>query len=80
MRINELKQINEMHIPDASDTSFGVYDPSQDKVNRLNLDDVTKPKLTLKHLNKLKKMRATKELELAKNRELLDIMYSSSEE
>lgn len=77
MKINEL-MINEQRIPDVSETPSGVYDPSGDKVNRLSLDDVNKPKLTLKHLNKLKKIRATKELEMAQNRELLDIMYGGS--
>ncbi len=80
MRYSELSKLNEDRIPDSTDIPSGFYDPAKDKVNSKHLDDVTSPKLTLKRVNKLKKIRATKELELAKNRELLDIMYGEPEQ
>ena len=56
--------------------SESYYDPKDDKVSQYDDDDTRKPTLTLKHLNKLKKMRATKELENNKKTDLVKIMYT----
>ena len=62
------------------DIATGYYDPAEDKVTKRELNDTRKPKLTLKHLNKLKKMRALRMLEKLKREDLLDIMYGGSGE
>lgn len=54
---------------------LGRYDLSQDAVERQNPGDTRKPRLTLRKINRLKKIRATKDLENAKQENLLGIMY-----
>lgn len=50
-----------------------------DKDSRaLQLDDTRKPKLTLRMVNRLKKIRATKNLENTKKADLLNVMYGGS--
>lgn len=66
-------RLDEFLTPDEIKT--GYYDPAEDNVTQRKLNDTRKPKLTLKHLNKLKKMRALRMLEKLKREDLLDIMY-----
>lgn len=54
----------------------GRYDPSQDEYDRADLGDTRKPKLTLRMVNRLKKIRATKAIEMAKKDELMGVMYA----
>ncbi len=63
---------------DDDDLQTGYYDPAEDKVNKRELNDTRKPVLTLKHLNKLKKMRALRMLEKLKREDLLAIMYGAT--
>lgn len=58
----------------------GRFDPTQDSVQHLDLDDTRKPKLTLKMINRLKKIRSTKNLEMTKKQALLGIMYGIGQE
>lgn len=60
--------------PDAIES----YNPAEDKVEKKNLSDTRKPKLTLKMINRLKKIRATKDLEMAKKEQFLGVMYGQS--
>jgi hypothetical protein len=60
---------------DKNSLDTAYYDPSLDKLKQRHLDDTRKPKLMLKHLNKLKKMRALSKLEKLKRQDLLGIMY-----
>jgi hypothetical protein len=60
---------------EVEDSDLGRYDPSEDKVTRQNATDTRKPRLTLRKINRLKKIRATKDLENAKQENLLGIMY-----
>lgn len=60
---------------DQQDFESGYYDPAEDKVNIRIPTDTRKPVLTLKHLNRLKKMRAVQKLENLKRQDLLKIMY-----
>jgi hypothetical protein len=53
----------------------GYYDPADDKYTQAQLSDTRKPQLTLQHLNKLKKMRAARQLENLVRRDVLDLMY-----
>lgn len=54
---------------------LGMFDPAEDKIERRTMDDSRKPKLTLRHLNRLKKIRATRKLDLLKKESLLGLMY-----
>ena len=56
------------------------YNPSQDKFQQAQVKDTRKPKLTIKHLNKLKKMRAAQDLENHMRTDTLEIIYGSQEE
>lgn len=71
MRYKEIKpKLNENEEPDTS-----LYDPNEDEVRQAHLDDTRKPSLTLRMINRLKKMRASKRIEHVKKQEFLGIMY-----
>lgn len=71
MRYNDIKpKLKENDEPDTS-----LYDPAEDKVRQAQLDDTRKPSLTLRMINRLKKMRASKRIEHATKKEFLGIMY-----
>lgn len=71
MKIFELAQ---------DDVSTGYYDPNQDSLNGRELGDTRKPVLTLRAINKLKKMRALQQLENIKRQDLLGIMYGQPDD
>jgi len=62
------------------DAAIGYYDPAADKVNQRQRDNTRKVELTLRDLNRLKKMRAQRRLESLKRQDLLGIMYGIPEE
>lgn len=62
---------------DLSDLSY--YSPEEDELSRFSFSDVRKPKLTLRHLNRLKKIRLTRKAENLKHQELLSVMYGVPE-
>lgn len=53
----------------------GLYDASSDEITKANLTDTRKAKLTLKDLNRLKKLRAFRTLQDLKRRDSLSIIY-----
>jgi hypothetical protein len=53
----------------------GMYDASADKLSSADIMDTRKNKLTLKDLNKLKKLRAFRRLEDLKRQDTLGIIY-----
>lgn len=55
------------------------YNPENDDYSRLRTDDTTRPRVTLKHLNRLKKMRAARKLENLVRRDVLSMMYGTPE-
>ena len=65
---------------ELEDRDIGYYDPAEDDLSRAFVHDSHKPKLTLRHLNRLKKIRATRKLDNLKKQDLLDVMYSVPEE
>jgi len=69
--------LNEFVTPQQAET--GTYDPSEDKLNARRRDDTRKAKVTLKDLNRLKKMRAQKKLENLKREDLLGIIYAQDD-
>jgi len=59
---------------------IGYTDVSQDQYSQRQLDDSRKPKITLAHLNRLKKMRAARDLETLMKQDLLQLMYGAPQE
>jgi len=59
---------------------IGYTDPAQDKFTQRKMSDSRKPKITLAHLNRLKKMRAAKDLETLMRQDLMQLMYSAPTE
>jgi len=55
-------------------------DPNEDRLHKADPDDTRKPKLTLRQINKLKKIRATNDLENAKKDSILGVMYGIPED
>lgn len=75
MRYKDIISEDVQQVRDEQDTVTNRFDPEQDSFDHLDLEDTRKPKLTLKMINRLKKIRSTKNLEMAKKQELLGIMY-----
>lgn len=61
---------------DQSDLQTAYYDPTRDQLNAAKITDTRKPTLTLRALNRLKKMRALRRLEDLKRQDLFTIMYA----
>lgn len=63
------------------DLSTGYYDPADDRMSRANLGDTRKgPALTLRALNRLKKIQAFQKLEDLKRQDVMGAMYSAPDE
>lgn len=71
MRLVELNQAN----PEAD-----YYDSEDDVLNTRNLGDTRKPLITLRDVNKLKKIRALQQLNSLKRQDQLEIQYGTPEE
>ncbi len=69
-----------LELLDQQDYSTAYYDPAGDVANVKNMNDTRRPTLTLKHLNRLKRIRALRKLEDLKRQDLLGIMYSIPDE
>lgn len=57
----------------------GYYDPKEDQ-QKLYLDDTRKPRLTFRHLNRLKKLQAAKQFDELKQADYLELMYGVPQE
>lgn len=78
MRYREYAKLNEdaQRVESERDQDSNArYSPENDSLGGPDLDSERKPKLTLKMINRLKKIRSTKNLEMAKKQDLLGIMY-----
>lgn len=56
------------------------YEPGDDKQNQASLTDTRRPRLTLRHLNKLRKIQELKKLEAESHAEFVRTMYADPEE
>ena len=65
---------------DQQALATAYYDPSQDQVGRRVPNDTRKSRLFLRHLNRLKRVRALNKLEGLKREDLLGVMYAIPEE
>jgi hypothetical protein len=54
------------------------YNPNDDKINTRSKDDTRKPKLMLRDVNRLKKIRALKKLSAMKRQDVLELMYGGA--
>lgn len=63
----------------ATDLDAGYYSPEKDNYEKQNIHDTRRPKITLAHLNQLKKMRAAKKLENLVRRDLMGLLYGTPE-
>jgi hypothetical protein len=71
---------NKVHIMRANEFDLEYYNPSEDKFQQAQISDTRKPRLTLKHLNKLKKMRAAQDLENHMRTDTLEIIYGAPDD
>lgn len=62
-----------------SDT-YSRNDSSENVIDKRKLSDTRKPRLMLKDINRLKKIREVRRLELIQQGKILNIMFSSDEE
>ena len=60
--------------------NLSYYNVNDDKINTRSRDDTRKPKLMLRDVNKLKKIRALKKLASLKRQDVLDLMYGGAAE
>lgn len=63
-----------------SEVSTGYYDPTSDSMGIRKMSDTRKPLLTLRKINRLKKMRALRQLDDLKRQDLLSVMYAVPDE
>lgn len=64
----------------AGEIEAKYYDASKDHQGQAQVSDTRKPRLTLRNLNKLKKMRAAQDLENAMRQDTLEIIYGAPAE
>jgi hypothetical protein len=64
----------------ANEIDPSYRDNDQDKIMQRTYSDSRKPTITLLHLNKLKKMRAAKDLENLMRGDFLEIIYGAPSE
>ena len=65
---------------DQQDIETALYDPAGDEVGMRVPNDTRKPVLTLKDINRLKRVRALNKLKNLKREDLLGLMYAPPEE
>ena len=56
------------------------YEPGDDQMNQASLTDTRRPRLTLRHLNKLRKITELKKLESESHAEFVRTMYAEPDE
>lgn len=58
----------------------GLYEPSADAINKATPTDKVKVRLTLRKLNKLKKLRSFRQYNYSKRLEVISQMYAPAED
>lgn len=58
----------------------GFYDPTSDEVSAAQIESTRKPRLTLKDLNRLKKLRAFRKLQDLKRQDHLATIYGQADD
>ena len=57
-----------------------MYDPADDQMGQIKMDDTRRPRLTLLHIQKLRKSRDVEKYETAQHINFLPDMYGQSEQ
>ena len=68
-----------MRITDI-DSQFGYYDPLEDELSKASLQQTRRKRLTLRELNKIKKIQATRRLEMLQRQDTLELIYGTPEQ
>ena len=77
--INEDAQIY-MKTTETMEMLLENYWPEDDKQNQHKLDDTRRPRLTLRHLNKLRKIQELKKMEMLAHKDFVKQMYGTPPE
>ena len=64
----------------AGEIDMGYQDVGKDQFTQAQIYDTRKPRMSLRNLNKLKKMRAAQDLENHMRMDTLEIIYGTPEE
>jgi hypothetical protein len=64
----------------ASEMLVEYYDPADDKLGQAKMDDTRRPRLTMHHLQKLRKSRDVEKYEKAQHLNFLPDMYGVTAE
>lgn len=64
----------------AKEILVEFYDPADDKLGQAHMDDTRRPRLTMTHLQKLRKSRDAEKYEQAQQLDFLPDMYGASAE
>lgn len=64
----------------AKDLLVEYYDPADDKLGQAKMDDTRRPRLTMHHLQKLRKSRDAEKYEKAQHLNFLPDMYGVTAE
>lgn len=69
-----------MNTSETMDMLIENYWPEDDKQNQAKLNDTRRPRLTLRHLNKLRKIQELKKLEMLAHKDFVKTMYGTPPE
>ncbi len=64
----------------ASEMLVEFYDPEDDQLGQAKMDDTRRPRLTMIHIQKLRKSRDAEKYEKAQHLEFLPDMYGQSDQ
>lgn len=64
----------------AKELLVEYYDPADDKLGQAEMDDTRRPRLTMHHLQKLRKSRDAEKFEKAQHLDFLPDMYAQPAE
>lgn len=62
----------------ASEMLVEYYDPADDELGKAHMDDTRRPRLTMTHIQKLRKARDIEKYETAQQLEFLPDMYGQA--
>jgi len=60
---------------EVTSDDIGVYRPEEDALGRMELGDTRKPRITLRDVRKMKRIRATRKVAQLKKENLFGVMY-----
>lgn len=79
--LNEIADASDaLNQPNSPIPYNNFYSPEDDELGKYYRAQKRKPVITLKMLNKLKKIRASRELEFSKKTDVVELMYGQPEE